>query len=185
MIHLGLGRRMWYLSPEVLMQLSKRMFAVNYLYNMVLTLTKSSCLLFYTRIFKGSRASKTFSRAIWAAHILNIAIFVGTLFTITFTLSPHAQANSASRPSIANVWLGNAVPSVSMDFILLIFPIPIIWKLRVGQWKKLAIIFVFFCGYRQVSRKTSVKSLLNMQCHHNFTWSSNHHYQRHKAKDYR
>ncbi len=45
------------------------------------------------------------------------------------------------------LWLGSVIPSVIIDLIILIMPLPMIWKLQMKLTKKILIMGVFMCGY--------------------------------------
>jgi len=149
-IKLGFGKHTWYLKPANVVPILSRLFAVYYLYNTGLTLAKMSCLLFYTRIFSSAHVFKWFSKAIWVAHTLNLGVYIGNILTITFNLSPRAQLGGTFREDTARIWLGNAIPGAIVDLLLLLLPMPMIWKLRVDRGRKLAIACIFVCGYRYV-----------------------------------
>ncbi|KAF2111547.1 hypothetical protein BDV96DRAFT_582373 [Lophiotrema nucula] len=147
MIRLGFGHHIWAIPPENIMGNLKRLFAVYYLYNFGLAIAKCSCLLFYTRMFGRPYMYPWFNRAIWASHSLIFAVLVGQVFIITFNCSPEAQLKGGYGANITKIWLAGAVCSVAIDLILLILPLPVIWRLRIGLKRKVAIFCIFICGY--------------------------------------
>ncbi|KAF2740099.1 hypothetical protein EJ04DRAFT_572412 [Polyplosphaeria fusca] len=147
MIRLGFGRHIWAIPPENVMGNLKRLFAVYYLYHTGLAIAKCSCLLFYTRMFGRPYTYRWFSRAIWASHTLIFAVLVGQYFVTTFNCSPEAQLKGGYGANIAKIWLAGAVCSVLVDLVLLLLPLPVIWKLRIGTKRKIAIFCIFISGY--------------------------------------
>lgn len=147
MIRLGLGRHIWVVPLENTMPLMKRLFALYYCHNTGLAVAKASCLLFYTRIFGAPSASKWFRRAIYATHALNFGVWMGFMLLISFNFNPTAQASPGHRASTMSLWLSSAIVGVTIDLILLILPLPIIWKLSMKRSRKLAVLGVFICGY--------------------------------------
>jgi hypothetical protein len=147
MIRLGLGRHIWTVAPENVLPILKRLFAVYYCYNAGLTVAKASCLLFYTRIFSAPRTSTWLSRAIWITHALNFGVWMGSVLLVSFNYNPKSQTSTGYRPSTVAMWLSSAVPGVLIDLVLLILPLPMIWKLRINRGRKIAVLGVFVCGY--------------------------------------
>lgn len=49
--------------------------------------------------------------------------------------------------NVDTVWLGSVIPSTIIDLIILIMPLPMIWKLQMKLTKKILVMGVFVCGY--------------------------------------
>ena len=52
--------------------------------------------------------------------------------------------------SLYGTFIGVTVPNVFIDLLLLILPVPMLWKLQIKTTKKLALTANFLLGYRFV-----------------------------------
>ncbi|KAF1994671.1 hypothetical protein P154DRAFT_539418 [Amniculicola lignicola CBS 123094] len=147
MIRLGMGRHTWDIPPENIVPLVKRLFALFYCYHAGLVVAKASCLLFYTRLL-GSPASSTWlARGIHVTHMLNFGAWMGTVYLVTYNSNPTALTAPGYRPGTMTMWLSTAIPSVVIDLILLVLPLPTVWALNIKRSRKVAVIGIFICGY--------------------------------------
>ena len=44
-------------------------------------------------------------------------------------------------------YLGTALANVILDIMILLLPVPILWRLKMEKTKRLLVILVFACGY--------------------------------------
>ena len=151
MVRFGLGHHLTSVDPANIIPFSTVLFAVYFTYATTLVLLKASALFFYARVFQTRQYTTWFTWALYATHFLNMAWFIGLTFGQSFMCSPPAKAWNPTLPghcgSTAALWLGSAVPSVVIDFIILILPLPMIWSLKMSMNRKAAITAVFICGY--------------------------------------
>jgi magnesium-transporting ATPase (P-type) len=147
MIRLGMGRHIWAVPPENFLPLLNRLFAVYVLYNFGLTLAKTSCLLFYSRIFGPPSNARWFYRALYGTHALNFGVMLGSLLMVGLNSNPRAMLSRNYKLSTNAMWLIGAISSVVIDIILLVLPIPKICKLRIQRSRKFAVLGAFICGY--------------------------------------
>ena len=135
-------------------------FCENFLYNTGLTLVKVSVLLFYSRVFKGDQ---WFNIALWIAGALVFSWWITTNFRALFTCIPVAKAwDSTISGHCINTYqtyLATAILNVLTDFILLILPLPLLWKLQTTKDRKVVLSLVFVMSYWWV-RKKPFKSVL-------------------------
>lgn len=114
-----------------------------------MAVSKTSALLFYTRVF--TMANTKFKYALWAVHTMNIAWFIGTLLSVTFICNPIEKVWDFTLPgtclNFRRLWLGNGLPNLIIDVIILVLPLPMLWKLQMKTTRRIQISGVFVCGY--------------------------------------
>lgn len=112
-----------------------------------LSLTKLSVALFYGRIFSTIR---WFKLILWAVGAIIWAYFISMAFTIIFFCDPVPKIWEPELPGKClnqwNILWGSAWPNLLIDVILLVLPLPLLWKINASIGKKLGISFVFVCG---------------------------------------
>lgn len=151
MVRFGLGRHLADIDPSNLLPFFTVLFAVYFTYDAALVLLKASALLFYSRIFLNKQYSTWFSTALYVTHFLNIAWFLGIVLSSAFMCKPIAKSWNplleGTCGSTPGLWLGSAIPSVVIDLIILLLPLPMIWSLKMSTARKSGITAIFVCGY--------------------------------------
>lgn len=125
-------------------------FAVLYpeeiLYMTGFSLVKLSVLLFYRRIFPGQR----FKQALWIVTFLVIGWGVTMTFASALQCIPIRKAWNPDVPgkciNLHAYYFGQAIPNSITDGIILLLPLPSLWKLQVPRSQKVALIAIFFLG---------------------------------------
>lgn len=146
-VSLGFGKHL----REVLQnatQISLVLFICSFLYNTGLTLIKLSVLMFYRRVFGITRAKLITFRIV---GVLLVGWFIAINFLNLFTCTPVKKSWVHDLPGSCTNWkmalIGTAIPNICTDFILLILPMPILWRLQVGLSRKIALAGAFAAGY--------------------------------------
>ncbi|KAL5356286.1 hypothetical protein BJX96DRAFT_162355 [Aspergillus floccosus] len=120
----GLGYNLEYVqrtAPEKLVRLRKGLFASQIMcYPIIVTFAKLSILLFYTRIFRTPQF-----------QILSYAI--------CFIVVGHRNRQQAFFRYVS-------IPQIFTDFVILVMPLPYVWKLHTHLTNKLALTGVFLLG---------------------------------------
>lgn len=151
MLHFGLGYHIFVVDPNDLGIFLKLLWSIYFVYDIALAITKTSALLFLSRIFPKRANSRWFNYAIYTTHALNVAWLIGIIFGTIFMCTPIEKNWNPMVPGKCGptnaLWLGSAVPSVVIDLIILILPLPKIWGLRLSPAKKTGITLVFLLGY--------------------------------------
>lgn len=125
------------------------------MYCAAIALTKLSVLCFYRRIFT---ISQPLQIAIYAVGGYVIAYWIA--FTVAYILQcvpVQAYWNSHIKGACVykhGYYLGTSVPNIVCDFVLLLLPMPPLWKLHIKWSHKIAVVGIFFLGYLQVTWKT-------------------------------
>jgi hypothetical protein len=173
MVHFGLGRHFVDIEPANTLPFFTVLFAVYFAYDTALVLLKASALLFYARIFLGRQYHATwFSWCLYLTHFLNIAWYLGIVFSSAFMCKPIAKSWNPTLEghcgSTPGLWLGSAIPSVAIDLIILLLPLPMIWSLKMNKARKLGIMAIFVCGYWYVQQLSSRDKWRGMFMKHSF-----------------
>ncbi|KAK9424075.1 hypothetical protein SUNI508_13794 [Seiridium unicorne] len=141
---LGSGRHYWNMDLDSL-PLSRQMYyAAKILYVFIQGSGKLAILLLYQRVFDTGNGAQWFRRAIKVMIVLTFAIEGGYVFIIAFQCLPVA---SLWDPSItdakclnANVaFTAGAVLNIASDIVLMVLPIPALWKLQTSVQKRLGV----------------------------------------------
>ncbi|KAJ5526482.1 hypothetical protein N7494_013132 [Penicillium frequentans] len=149
--HYGLGHHAQFVETKDLLIFLRLLYAVYYVYDIGLFFTKVSALLLLSRIFPWHANAKWFNYTIVATHCLNCAWLAGIIFGTVFMCNPVQKGWNSMLPghcgTTLHLWLGSAIPSVIIDLIILLLPLPKIWSLKMTTRRKVAIIGVFVIGY--------------------------------------
>jgi hypothetical protein len=149
LIDLGLGLHIQAIPPQNLVPFLKLLWIVYFFFDTGTAVSKSSALFFYARIFgvTGSR----FKYVLWVVHAMNVAWLIAILLAVTFMCDPIEKAWIPSLPGQCSntgiLWLGSGAASLAIDVIILLMPLPMLWRLRMTTVRKLQVTGVFVCGY--------------------------------------
>ncbi|KAI0181681.1 hypothetical protein GGR52DRAFT_584079 [Hypoxylon sp. FL1284] len=151
-VHYGVGYHVWTLPAENVAMIFRIIFAIYLTYDTALFLAKASALLFLSRVFPDHANSLWFNVIRYIAHALNIAWLLGIVFGTFFMCDPVAKnwdiaITYGKCGSTTSLFIGSAVPSVAIDLIILVLPIPKIWGLQMNKARKLGITIIFLFGY--------------------------------------
>jgi len=110
---------------------------------------KLSILKMYGDIF----ASKRFHYSLWAVAVLMISWTIACSLTAIFQCTPIAFNWDITIPGGFCINYGAVVLAaggfnIATDLIILVMPIPLVWKLHTSKQKKWQIIFAFALGSR-------------------------------------
>lgn len=123
-------------------------FIENFVYNTGLSLVKLSVLLFYIRVFRSIRAYRI---AFWITGAILVGWCVANNFLALFTCVPVQKAwistTSGHCLITQHTFLGATISNIIADLIVLILPMPMLWRLHIGTPRKLGLVGVFAAGY--------------------------------------
>ncbi|KAJ5244346.1 hypothetical protein N7489_004442 [Penicillium chrysogenum] len=129
--HHGLGRHIWSVPPAEAVELMRVLFAFVVLYVLTIPLIKLSVLLFYRRIFG-------MTYPIWFCVFLTIGYFLSGTIAFLACCRPVSYfwtqfAERSGGKCVFNLYpfyVSHAAINVATDGIILLVPIPIVWKLQ-------------------------------------------------------
>ena len=147
---IGLGKHVSQISDRDLTK-GLILLYVNYpLYDLATFFPKLSALFFYARVFT-THVNTWFTRSLWATGTLVIAWLIFALPSSIFQCTPVSKAWSVNIPghciNLSDWWLGSAILSVIIDFIILILPLPVLWSMQLRPLRKFLVTAVLICGY--------------------------------------
>ena len=145
-----MGQHVKTISPANLTKLLKVLWASYYMSDLGIMIPKASVLFFYARIF--TTQQRWFRAGLWLAHILNVAWWLSAVARCLLFCNPvekywEGEAVPGFCRSADALYIGSAVPSVVIDFFVLLLPLPIIARLSMKLGRKAAITGLFICGY--------------------------------------
>lgn len=149
LVDLGMGKHIEVVPPENLTPFLKLLWVEYYIFDAGTSIAKGSALLFYARVFNNTKSR--FKYALWTVHALNAAWLVGIIFAVIFECTPIQKAWDPTIPGRCDnedaLWLGSGIPSLLIDVLILLLPLPMLWRLQMKLSRKLLLVGVFACGY--------------------------------------
>ncbi|KAI9724600.1 MAG: hypothetical protein M1828_003623 [Chrysothrix sp. TS-e1954] len=149
------------------------------LYDTAVSLAKFSALFFYLRVFR-SPGNRWFQISVWTTFALAVAWLLYAWFITIFQCQPIAAAWTAELKATAtcvspfDFFSSSAISNLIIDVVILILPLPMLWRLQMKFAKKLLIAGVFVCGYcvvfMSVGRLVAIAQVAN-SLNADFTWN--------------
>ncbi|OJD18496.1 hypothetical protein AJ78_01485 [Emergomyces pasteurianus Ep9510] len=143
----GLGKHVWVVPMTDVMVLVKLHYIYMFMYILNVPLIKFSILVFYRRIFG-------MNWTMWVCFFLSGGYYIACTVTLLVACQPieyywtQVQDRDSGRclfhPHV--FYLGNAAANVLTDVLILLVPIPLIWKLQMPTGKKLLVSSLFLLG---------------------------------------
>ena len=147
-VSIGYGKHIQQ-NEEPIRTFLRNNFIQEFFYNIGLTMAKLSVVLFYAHCF-GS-FSRPFRLALFSTAIAVVAW--GTIFVSTdiFTCAPVRRAWEPSVPGhcigFSGQALGSVISNVLIDLVMLVLPLPVLWRLQMSMGRKVSLAAVFALGY--------------------------------------
>ena len=142
----GLGQHIAVLPPGTTVRQEKVSYWFELIYVMGIGFNKYSILFFYRRLFPG-RPLLILLQTV-GSIVLIWQIAIGSAFI--WQCNPVRKAWDVAIPGtcieVIKLWLGNALPNIVTDFIIITIPLPLIWKLRISLSQRIALCGVFLTG---------------------------------------
>ncbi|MCJ1422834.1 hypothetical protein MMC29_000714 [Sticta canariensis] len=173
MVQLGSGKHVAAVPLENIPLYLKCLFAYELIYASAILTIKLCILSFYRRIFAVAEF-KILSSIVVAVVI---AWWIAVVLVSIFSCHPiNGFWDATVKPRCINTeafFVGNAVPNIVTDIIILLLPIRMIWRLRVSKDQKLALSFVFMLG-GLVIISSCIRLREQFKVHDpDFTWAMN------------
>lgn len=151
MIDAGFGQHIETLPMDNILFLSKLNWAGNFVYDLALTLSKLAALFFLARVFPRPTNSRPFNYTLWTTFGLVIAWLIGAIIGTFLFCDPLAKnwdpMTEGHCGTQFDLLTGSAVPSVVIDLIIVILPLPKLWHLNISKSRKAGLMLVFILGY--------------------------------------
>lgn len=148
---IGWGKHMWDYTLEDLINTLKLFFALGLVYQVANSIARMSALLFYARVFTTHKKWFRIALRVSGAMIV-VQTLLGLLLSV-FQCSP-TQAywtidtdteGDCTRVGFSNIFI--LIFYVAIDIVILLLPIPILWRLSIRPLQKLLIACLFVSGY--------------------------------------
>ncbi|KAL4914977.1 hypothetical protein BDW62DRAFT_133980 [Aspergillus aurantiobrunneus] len=143
----GLGKHVWVVPMDHITRVNQTHFAYVLIYVWAIPLIKLSIIYFYRRIFG-------MTRMMWLCAFLTIGYFISC--TVAFSVCcrpPSYYWTQYTEPDgghclfdLYPFYLGNASANVFTDLLILVVPIPLVWKLQMKRVQKVLISGIFLLG---------------------------------------
>ncbi|KAL4808130.1 hypothetical protein BDV18DRAFT_158246 [Aspergillus unguis] len=168
----GLGKHVWAVSMDHITRVNQTHFAYVLIYVWAIPLIKLSILFFYRRIFGTTPM-------MWICGFMTIGYFISC--TIAFSACcrpPSYYWTQYTRPESGHCvfdlypfYLGNASANVFTDILILILPIPLIWRLQMKPLKKAFLCAIFLLGsFVCVASFVRIASMVPLKTNLDVTW---------------
>ena len=116
------------------------------MYTLSLVATKISILQLYRSIFPGR--GFTIAAIVVGAGVIawGIAVILVSIFQCNPVRGEWDLTVPATCISLEDFYIGNAVPNIAMDAIILALPIPNVWALQMSLKQKCVVLGLFLLG---------------------------------------
>ena len=134
---------------QTLISGTKILFAFFLAFNASISFAKTSALFFYSRAF--TTLDPKFRWALWTTHGIVLAWFIALMISSVFFCTPVHKYWELLAPGHCQsrfvMNLGSAVASSIIDAIILVLPVPVVWRLQIELGQKFLVFFALLCGY--------------------------------------
>ncbi|KAK0620764.1 hypothetical protein B0T14DRAFT_430816 [Immersiella caudata] len=143
----GMGRHWATIDKANRFETQKYFFMAQVTYKAAINLVKCCILLLYLRLFQVVR---WFRISCWALLAIVAIYCTASIAATIFQCQPVIRAFDKDTPGhcldTAKFWFANAGFSIATDVIILLLPMPLVWKLEVPRTQKVALVAVFAVG---------------------------------------
>ncbi|KAK4454480.1 integral membrane protein, partial [Podospora aff. communis PSN243] len=143
----GMGRHWATINKANRFETQKYFFMAQVTYKAAINLVKCCILLLYLRLFQVVR---WFRIASWSLLAIVAIYCTASIAATIFQCTPVIRAFDKDTPGhcldTAKFWFANAGFSIATDIIILLLPMPLVWKLEVPRTQKFALVAIFTVG---------------------------------------
>ncbi|KAI0602869.1 hypothetical protein F4775DRAFT_530956 [Biscogniauxia sp. FL1348] len=134
-------------GPDMVVLFRKLVYAIDLMWLTLVTLIKASILHFYLVIFRQT----AFVRMVYVVLGLAIAFWIAAFFSDAFFCTPPEKAWLPDTPGHcgdnSTIYIALASTDLTIDIIVILLPMPVLWGLQLPTPKKVALTFVFGLGF--------------------------------------
>ncbi|KAJ6114835.1 hypothetical protein N7486_000613 [Penicillium sp. IBT 16267x] len=171
----GIGKHVW--APGVnIATVTKLLWLYEFFYGSVVPAVKMSIVLLYYRIFPVT----WFRRVLYGISFLVLGWGIAIIVTAGFQCQPYdyfwkQYTDPTAEGSCIDVYaffLSNGSLSVFTDFVILICPISMVWRLQMPMRRKLTVLGIFLlAGFACVAGVIRIYFLTQMYANDDLTWN--------------
>jgi hypothetical protein len=126
---------------------AQTLFVTELIYGIIMALEKTAILLLYLRVFQIHRwfriTTKVLIVFIWLWGISESLVAIFQCRPVAFQWNKKISGTCINQLAYYR-WV--RVPNAAHDIVMLVLPLPVIWKLRMATRQKVALVAVFLCG---------------------------------------
>ena len=145
----GLGRNVWTLTPHDITKTLQLFTALEKVYIPCIWFTKISILLLYLRLFPDPKLRRNIKIGLGLCSVTVFALFWACVFKcwpISFAWNYWDGEHKGKCTSEAAQGWANSFLNMFADIVVLLLPLPTIWKLNLSTEKRMAIMAMFSVG---------------------------------------
>ncbi|KAA8647714.1 uncharacterized protein ATNIH1004_006411 [Aspergillus tanneri] len=122
------------------------LYAYQLVYATAILFIKTSILAYYKRIF----SVRPFRITVYIVGAMTLSWWIAVVFISIFSCKPiHGFWDKSIQPrcvSSKKFYIGNAVPNIMTDVLILAMPIRMVWNLQASRSQKISLSFIFLLG---------------------------------------
>ncbi|KAL4986521.1 hypothetical protein BDW68DRAFT_198014 [Aspergillus falconensis] len=145
--HGGIGIHIWNITPQMLLDFQKGIFAAGVVYVPSLGLAKASLIILYYRIVGQQRL---YRYALYAIAGVVVGYSIAITFALIFACRPIAKAWNMALPGTCvdqnGLYAATAITNTVTDVALILVAIPVVWGLNMPTIQKIGLFFMFVVG---------------------------------------
>ncbi|KAI9036027.1 uncharacterized protein KD926_002506 [Aspergillus affinis] len=146
MVQLGSGLHVEIVPLENVPKYLQCLYSYQLIYATSILFIKTSILAYYKRIF----SVRQFRVAVYVIGAVVFAWWIAVVLISIFSCKPiHGFWDKAINPkcvSTKRFYIGNAVPNIVTDVLILAMPIRMVWALQTTRPQKVSLSFIFLLG---------------------------------------
>ncbi|KAL8699056.1 MAG: hypothetical protein Q9224_001579 [Gallowayella concinna] len=148
--HFGTGRHLLAVGLENTVKYLQLAYAFQIVYAFSMTLIRLSILAFYHRLFPKESTPAWWRACLYAVVFLCLGYFISGVFTVAFICTPVSffwtRSGNGHCVNEMAVLYSNAGLTIFADIVILLLPVPIIWRLQMEKAKKIGVLGIFLLG---------------------------------------
>lgn len=169
----GNGVHINQINPDTAMTMFRLFYVSVWIYNISLSMTKISILLQYLRLFAVSSARI----ACWIVLAATVIFGIWSVFGNIFLCKPVAYWWNKSLDGHClderSVWLSNSIVNMATDIIIVLIPIPVVFRLCISLKQKLSLTLLFVLGgFGCITSGLRVRSVVVIAQSEDVTWDN-------------
>lgn len=146
----GVGRHLAFWAetdPSKIIVWAKTLSILEFFYAAAFTLPRLSILAMYLRIF----TIRAYRVTVYILALMMVMLYVTTLFTSFLKCQPLAYSWDKSIPdghciNVNEYYRWITFPNIFIDAVILLLPLPVIWRLHISKSQKIGLTVTFLTG---------------------------------------
>ncbi|KAH7067230.1 hypothetical protein BKA63DRAFT_570543 [Paraphoma chrysanthemicola] len=171
MIQNGFGKHLWDLQPGQLQAALKYFYVCWNLYVVTLSLVKASLIFLYLQIFQGRRFRIVCYTVLGYIGLSALIIQFLTIFSCIPIQSFWNRDIKGKCLNVTAIGYANSANAILQDLIILLLPMPNLFRLKMKKWRKIVVAVMFAVGaFGCITTIIRFRSLLHFGISVDPTW---------------